>query len=111
MTVIFTSVPRLITQIKEARQERTLRSLENKFINYDLVICDKFGYVSCDKDAGESLFNHLSLKAGKKSIIITTNLAFNRWNEIIDRLTHKAMFINMTGETFRMKETKNLLTI
>ena len=113
MTVIFTSVPRLITQIKEARQERTLRSLENKFIN--------FGYVSCDKDAGESLFNHLSLKAGKKSIIITTNLAFNRWNEIIDdkvlvtamvdRLTHKAMFINMTGETFRMKETKNLLTI
>lgn len=119
MTVMFTSVPRLITQIKEARQERTLRSLENKFINYDLVICDEFGYVSCDKEAGELLFNHLSLRAGKKSIIITTNLAFNRWSEIIadkvlvtamvDRLTHKAMLINMTGESFRMKETKKLL--
>lgn len=119
MTVMFTSVPRLITQIKEARQERSLRALENRFINYDLVICDEFGYVSCDKEAGELLFNHLSLRAGKKSIIITTNLAFNRWNEIIadkvlvtamvDRLTHKAMLINMTGESFRMKETKKLL--
>lgn len=118
MTVMFTSVPRLITQIREARLERTLRSLENKFINYDLVICDEFGYVSCDKEAGELLFNHLSLRAGKKSIIVTTNLAFNRWNEIIadkvlvtalvDRLTHKAMLINMTGESFRMKETKKI---
>lgn len=65
MTVMFTSVPRLIIQIREARLERTLRSLENKFINYDLVICDEFGYVSCDQEAGELLFNHLSLRAGK----------------------------------------------
>lgn len=120
MTVMFTSVPRLITQIREARQERSLRSLENKFINYDLVICDEFGYVSCDKQAGELLFNHLSLRAGKKSIIITTNLAFNRWDEIIadkvlvaalvDRLTHKALLVNMTGESFRMKETRQMIS-
>lgn len=119
MTVMFTSVPRLITQVREARHERTLRALENKFINYDLVICDEFGYVSCDKEAGELLFNHLSLRAGKKSIIITTNLAFNRWNEIIpdkvlvaamvDRLTHRALLINMTGESFRLKETKKMM--
>lgn len=119
MSVMFTSVPRLITQVKEARQERSLRSLENRFTTYDLVICDEFGYVSCDKEAGELLFNHLSLRAGKKSIIITTNLAFNRWNEIIadkvlvaamvDRLTHKAMLINMTGESFRLKETKKII--
>lgn len=120
MTVMFTSVPRLITQIKEATQERTLRNLENRFINYDLVICDEFGYVSCNKEAGELLFNHLSLRAGKKSIIITTNLAFNRWNEIIadkvlvtamvDRLTHLAMMINMTDDSFRIKETKKLIS-
>lgn len=119
MSVLFTSVPRLITRIKEARDTRNLRALENKFINYDLVICDEFGYVSCDKEAGELLFNHLSLRAGKKSIIITTNLAFNRWNEIIadkvlvaamvDRLTHKAFLVNMTGESFRLKETKKMI--
>lgn len=118
MSVLFTSVPRLITRIKEARDARNLRTLENKFINYDLVICDEFGYVSCDKEAGELLFNHLSLRAGKKSIIITTNLAFNRWNEIIadkvlvaamvDRLTHKAFLVNMTGDSFRLKETKKM---
>lgn len=43
MSVMFTSVPRLITQVKEARQERSLRSLENRFTTYDLVICDEFG--------------------------------------------------------------------
>ncbi len=119
MSVLFTSVPRLITRIKEARDARNLRALENKFINYDLVICDEFGYVSCDKEAGELLFNHLSLRAGKRSIVITTNLAFNRWNEIIadkvlvaamvDRLTHKAILVNMTGESYRLKETKKLM--
>lgn len=118
MSVFFTSVPRLITQIREARMERTLRALENKFIAYDLVICDEFGYVSCDKEAAEMLFNHLSLRAGKKSTIITTNLVFSRWNEIIadkvlvaamiDRLTHKALLLNMTGQSYRLKETKRM---
>jgi DNA replication protein DnaC len=62
------------------------------------------------------LFNHLSLRVGKKSTIITTNRAFNRWNEtikdkvlvvaMVDRLTHKALIINMTGDSYRLKETK-----
>lgn len=119
MSVLFSSVPRLITRIREARQERSLRSLEQRFSSYDLVICDEFGYVSCDKEAGELLFNHLSLRAGTKSTIVTTNLSFDRWNEIIpdpvlaaaliDRITHKAMLVNMTGQSFRLKETKRLL--
>lgn len=116
MSVLFASVPHLITKVREARQERTLRLLENRFAAYDLVICDEFGYVSCDKAAGELLFNHLSLRAAKKSTIITTNLSFDRWGEIIpdpvlvsamiDRLTHKAILINMTGQSYRIKETK-----
>ncbi|SDZ84166.1 DNA replication protein DnaC [Segatella bryantii] len=116
MTVLFTTVPRLLTQIRECRSQKKLTQLERNFEKYDLVICDEFGYVSCDKEGGELLFNHLSLRAGKKSTIITTNLAFNRWNEIIkdkvlvaamvDRLTHKAFIINMTGDSYRLKETK-----
>jgi len=114
-TVLFTTVPRLITQIRESKNEKTLHALETKFESYDLVICDEFGYVSFDKEAGELLFNHLSLRAGKKSIIITTNLAFNRWDEIVkdkvlvsalvDRLTHKAYLVNMSGPSYRAKET------
>lgn len=78
LTVLFTSVPQLLTQIREARSAKTLRTLQIRFEKYDLVVCDEFGYVSCDKEGGELLFNHLSLRAGKKATIITTNLAFNR---------------------------------
>ena len=117
-TVLFTSVPLLLTQIREAKSAKTLRALQLRFEKYDLVICDEFGYVSCDKEGGELLFNHLSLRAGKKATIITANLAFNRWNEIIkdkvlvaamvDRLTHKAYLVNMTGLSYRLKETQKM---
>lgn len=113
--VLFTTVPRLITQIKESRSEQTLRQFENRFEKYDLVICDEFGYISFDKEGAELLFSHLSLRAGIKSTIITTNLSFDRWNEIfgdtvltaamVDRLTHKAHIINMNGKSYRTKET------
>ena len=113
--VLFTTVPRLITKIKESRSEKTLRQLENRFEKYDLVICDEFGYISFDKAGAELLFSHLSLRAGIKSTIITTNLSFDRWNEIfgdtiltaamVDRLTHKAHIVNMNGKSYRTKET------
>ncbi len=114
--VFYTSIPRLITQIRESRSEKTLRSLEGRFEKYDLVICDEFGYISFDKEGAEMLFSHLSLRAGRKSTMITTNLSFDRWSEIfgdpvltaamVDRLTHKAHVINMNGMSYRVKETK-----
>ena len=120
-SVLFTSVPMLLTQIREAKSSKTLLTLQLKFERYDLVICDEFGYVNCDKEGGELLFNHLSLRAGKKATIITTNLTINRWNEIIkdkvlvaamvDRLTHKAYLINMSGQSYRFKETQNMRKI
>jgi len=113
--VLFTTVPRLITQLKESRSERTLRQFENRFEKYDLVICDEFGYISFDRDGAELLFSNLSLRAGVKSTIITTNLTFDRWGEIfgdtiltaamVDRLTHKAHILNMNGKSYRIKET------
>lgn len=113
--VLFTTVPRLVTQIKESRSEKTLRQFENRFEKYDLVICDEFGYISFDKEGAELLFSHLSLRASIKSTIITTNLSFDRWTEIfgdtiltaamVDRLTHKAHILNMNGKSYRTKET------
>lgn len=118
MSVMFASVPHLITQIKECRSARTLHALESRFKKYDLVICDEFGYVSCDKEAGELLFNHLSLRADGKSTIVTTNLAFERWGEVIkdkilvaaliDRITQNAHLVNMNGESYRLKQTRIL---
>ena len=117
--VFFTTVPLLINQLKEARGQSVLRSFELRFEKYDLVIADELGYISFDKEGSELLFTHLSLRAGRKSTIITTNLSFERWDEIfldpvitaamIDRLTHKSYMVNMNGPSYRMKETKEWL--
>ncbi len=115
-SVLFTTIPHLITELKETRSEKKLRTFENKFAKYDLVICDEFGYISFDKEGAEMLFTHLSLRVGRKSTIITTNLSFDRWSELfgdpvltaamVDRLTHKAYLINMNGNSYRLKETR-----
>lgn len=117
--VLFTSVHRLLTQLRESHSGRMLRQVEMKFEKWDLVICDEFGYISFDKAGAELLFNHLSIRAGRKSTIITTNLGFDRWQEIfgdpvltaalVDRITHKAYLVNMNGESYRLRETKELL--
>ena len=117
-SVFFTSIPRLLTQIREAKTDRTLRNLEVKFERFDLVICDELGYVGFDKEGAEMLFNHLSLRTGKKATIITTNLPFTRWEEVlkdkvlcaalVDRLCNKSYLINMIGTSYRIKETKKL---
>lgn len=114
--VLFTTVPALINQLKESRSEKTLRSMERKFEKYDLIIADELGYISFDKEGSELLFTHISLRAERKSTLITTNLSFDRWNEIfkdpvmtaamVDRLTHKSYMVNMNGNSYRMKETK-----
>lgn len=117
--VWFTTVPLLVNRIKECRAEQTLRAFQNRFEKYDLVIADEMGYISFDKEGSELLFTHLSLRAGRKSTIITTNLSFERWGEIfqdpvmtaamIDRLTHQSYIVNMNGNSYRMKETKEWL--
>ena len=117
--VLFTTVPLLVNQLKESRSARVLRAFENKFEKYDLVIADELGYISFDREGSELLFTHLSLRAGRKSTIVTTNLSFERWEEIfkdpvmtaamIDRLTHKSYIVNMNGNSYRLKETKRWL--
>jgi DNA replication protein DnaC len=117
--VLFATIPLLINQLKESRSEKTLRRLESNFEKYDLVIADELGYISFDKEGSELLFTHLSLRAGRRSTIITTNLSFERWDEIfsdsvmtaamIDRLTHKSYILNMNGNSYRLKETREWL--
>lgn len=117
--VWFTTVPILVNRLRESRAEHALRQFQSRFEKYDLVIADEMGYISFDKEGAELLFTHLSLRAGRKSTIITTNLSFERWSEIfhdpvmtaamIDRLTHQSYTVNMNGNSFRMKETKEWL--
>lgn len=117
--VYFTTVASLINELKESRSEKKLYTFEKRFEKYDMIVADELGYISFDKEGSELLFTFLSLRAERKSTIVTTNLSFDRWNEIfndpvltaalIDRLTHKSYVINMNGDSYRIKETKEWL--
>lgn len=116
-TVLFITVPNLITELKESMTLNQLTNYKKKFMSFDLVILDELGYITFDRQGAELLFNLLSMRNEKKSIIITTNLAFNRWNELftdnvltaamVDRITHRAHVLNIQGESYRLKETKD----
>lgn len=114
-TVLFISVPNLMIEIKEQMNLNQLQRYRKRFEKYDLVILDEMGYISFDKDVSEILFNLLSNRTQKGSMIITTNLPFDRWNEIfkdqilttaiIDRVAYKSHIIDLSGESFRAQET------
>lgn len=115
-TVLFSSVPNLVIEIQESMSKSALTSYKRKFEKYDLVILDELGYVSFDKSGCEILFNLLSGRNDKGSIIVTTNLSFERWEEvfkdpmltgaIVDRLAHRAHIMDMSREiSYRMEDT------
>jgi len=119
MRVLFASIPNLVTRLRETMGLNQLGAFKKKFEKYDLVILDELGYVSFDKEGCEMLFNLLSGRNDTGSIIITTNLVFERWDEIfkdpvltgalVDRLAHKAHVADMSGESYRIQETKRWL--
>ena len=113
--VLFTTVPYLVTELKETHDQQKLTAYERKFRNYDLVIADELGYVSFDREGADLLFNNLSQRVGLKSTIITSNLSFSDWEQVfgdpaitgamVDRLTFGAILVDMQGDSYRLRET------
>ncbi len=113
--VLYTTIPYLVTELKESNSKQKLRTYQKRFEKYDLIIADELGYISFDREAADLLFTVLSLRASQKSTIITSNLTFERWDEIfgdaaitsaiVDRLTYKAYLIDMEGDSYRLRET------
>ena len=89
-------------------RQNQLSTYRKKFERFSLVILDELGYISFDKNSCEILFNLISSRHGKGSIIITTNLTFENWENlfkdpvltsaIIDRLAHKAHILDISRE-------------
>ena len=113
--VLYTTIPYLVIELKESNSKQKLRTYQKRFEKYDLIIADELGYISFDREAADLLFTVLSLRASQKSTIITSNLTFERWDEIfgdaaitsavVDRLTYKAYLIDMEGDSYRLRET------
>ena len=102
-----------LLEMAEQRQvERTLKQLERQ----DILILDELGYVPFSRTAAELLFEVVSRAYERQSILLTTNLPFENWTEILgnermtgallDRITHRVHIIEANGESYRLKDAK-----
>ena len=114
--VRFYKVTELMTQMMEAREERALGRLKNQLAKLDLLILDELGYVPASKLGAELLFDVISAAYERTSVIVTTNLPFERWVEVLgserltgatlDRLTHRCHMLEANGQSYRLKDAK-----
>jgi DNA replication protein DnaC len=118
--VLFTSIPNLVIELKEAMSRNAVTAFKNKFLKYELVILDELGYISFDAEGCDILFNLISNRLSVGSMIVTTNLEFKEWGSVfkdphltgalVDRIARHAYVLDMSGPSYRFKETKDWLT-
>jgi DNA replication protein DnaC len=114
--VRFWRVTELITTLREAEQDRQLLRLRQQLAKLDLLVLDEFGYVPASKAGAELLFDVIATAYEHSSIVLTTNLGFEQWTEILgperltgaalDRLTHRCAIVETTGESYRLHDAK-----
>lgn len=107
----FWRTPTLVNALTEARHKGCLSAFMQQFEKLDLLICDEWGYVPIDSDGAKLLFQVVSECYERKSVIITTNLEFARWNDIfadtkitaalLDRIIHHSHLLDFTNRDSR----------
>ncbi|MBC8549128.1 MAG: ATP-binding protein [Candidatus Brocadiales bacterium] len=105
----------LVNELIEARKEKDLNRVLQRYARYDLLILDELGYVPFSKEGAELLFQVLAERHERGSVVVTTNLGFADWTQIfgdanmtaalLDRITHKAHIINCRWKSYRLNET------
>lgn len=114
--VRFWRTTELLTALMEARDQRVLAKLKMQLSKLDLLILDELGYVPASKLGAELLFDVISTAYERTSMIVTTNLPFERWIEVLgcerltgatlDRLTHRCHILEANGQSYRLKDAK-----
>ena len=114
--VRFIRTTELVTALIEARDERSFLRLKAQFAKLDLLVLDELGYVPATKVGSELLFDVISTAYERTSLIVTTNLPFESWTEVLgserltgatlDRLTHRCRIIETKGESYRLQDAK-----
>ena len=116
LTVGFTTAAALVHELMEARDERRLLNLQKKLARLKLLIVDELGFVPLSRTGAELLFEVFSQRYERGSIMVTTNLPFDEWTEVfrserltgalLDRLTHHVHILEMNGDSYRLKQSK-----
>ena len=114
--VRFFRVTELATLLLEAREERQLARLRSQLAKLDLLVLDELGYVPASQVGAELLFDVISTAYERSSVIVTTNLPFEEWTEVLgserltgatlDRLTHRCTIIETGRESYRLREAR-----
>ncbi|MBA7675049.1 IS21 family transposase ISCth9 [subsurface metagenome] len=113
--VRFYTAAGLINELSEAQAQQRLSRLQKQLQSQQLVILDEVGFIPFFPSGSQALFEFCSSRYLTGSLIITTNLEFERWTEVfgderltaalLDRLTHKCHILEMNGESYRFKES------
>jgi DNA replication protein DnaC len=114
--VRFIQTSYLVQQLQQAKVQLRLKELLVKLDRIPLIILDDIGYVKKDEHETNVLFELICHRYETGSLIITANQPFSEWDKIftdtvmavaaIDRLVHHATIINITGESYRVKNKK-----
>ena len=113
--VRFFTAAGLVNQLEEAQQQHRLERFLDHLDRTDLLICDELGYLSFSRTGAELLFQVFADRYERRSLLITSNLAFGDWGQVfqgermtaalLDRLTHRCHIFEMNGESYRFKES------
>ena len=106
----------LVNDLIDAKAKGNLSRFLKQLEKADLLICDEWGYIPLDRQGAQLLFQVVSSCYEKKSVIITTNLEFSKWNgiffdekltrAIIDRLVHYSHLLVFSGKSYRLEHSK-----
>lgn len=115
--VRFFRTTELVTALIEARNEMSFLRLKTQLAKLDLLVLDELGYVPASKVGAELLFDVVSTAYERTSLIVTSNLPFESWTEVLgserltgatlDRLTHRCRIIETKGESYRLADAKS----
>jgi len=113
--VRFATAAALVNELVEAKQQLQLRRVLARWERYDLIAIDEVGYVPMADLGAESLFQVIAERAEKAAVILTTNLPFSEWTQVIpnprlckallDRITDRAHIIETGTDSYRFRRT------
>lgn len=113
LKVRFITASALVHELIEARDDKRLLRLQKQLVSQNLLIIDELGFVPLSKTGAELLFELISQRYERGSIIITSNLPFDEWTStfgterltgaLLDRLTHHVHILEMNGDSYRLK--------
>jgi len=118
--VKFTLATRLVNELVEAADDKTLTKTINRYGRVDLLVIDELGYMSLDTRGAELLFQVLTEREEKNSIAIASNQAFSSWTStftdprlcaaIVDRLTYGGTIIETGTTSYRLNHARTART-